>query len=67
MSGVDLADMFLTELWEGGDSSQSCCKVSEDSLEDLEDLVWVLRGDIVIFLCDFSVSCDEKQELEEVS
>jgi hypothetical protein len=34
VSGVDLADMFLTELWQGGDSSQSCCKVSEDSLED---------------------------------
>ena len=41
MSGVDLADTFLTEQWKGGYSSQSCC--------------------------DTAVSCDENQELEDVS
>lgn len=31
VSGFDLADTFLMELWYGGDYFQSCC---EDSLED---------------------------------
>lgn len=55
-SGVDLADMFLIELWQGGDYSLLCCEVCVDRLEDL---IWVLH-------IDTGLACDESQELEEV-
>lgn len=43
VSGIDLADTFLTELWKG-DTFQSC-EISEDLLEDA---VCVLQGDMAV-------------------
>lgn len=39
VSGIDLADTFLTELWKG-DTFQSCCE------DFLEDAACVLQGNM---------------------
>lgn len=54
-SGVDLAYLFLTELWKG-DSSLSLWEISDDPLED----------PVMVLQVDTTVSCDENQKLEEM-